>query len=54
VFKIETSKDLIPACPIFSNNEGNKIIFHAYKKSEFGHGLLHCFNRDVNIYEVDF
>ena len=51
--KVETDERLIPACPSFANDEGSKIIFHAYQRTEFGHGLLHCFNRPVSIYEAE-
>ena len=48
-----TSNEYIPACPVFADQEGTKVIFHAYKKTEFGHGLSHCYNRPINIFEAE-
>lgn len=51
-WRVEVEKELIPACPTFANEEGTEIIFHAYKKQHFGHGIVHCFNRPVSIYHA--
>ncbi len=32
IFKVEIDANLVPACPKFSNEEGSKIIFHAYNR----------------------
>jgi hypothetical protein len=52
VFKVDIDKNLIPSCPSFANIEGTEIIFHAYSRQNFGHGILHCFNRPVSIYHA--
>ena len=52
IYRVEIGKDLIPAYVSFSNEEGSEIIFHAYKKQHFGHGILHCVNRKVSIYSA--
>ena len=56
VFQIKedlASHEHIPACPVFADEEGTQVIFHAYKKTEFGHGLVHCYNRPINIFEAE-
>lgn len=51
--KIEGDENqYIFASPVFANNEGTKIICHGYKRTEFTHGLLHCFNRPVSVFEL--
>ena len=51
--EVDSGEKLIPACPSFANESGSKIVFHAYHRTEFGYGLLHCFNRPVSIYEAE-
>lgn len=50
--ELESGK-YVPACPIFQDEEGTRIIFHAYERTEFGQGLLHCFNRPIKIFEAE-
>lgn len=51
-WRVEVDKQLIPACPSFANDEGTEIVFHAYQRQHFGHGIIHCFNRPVSIYQA--
>ena len=53
IIRIDIDDKLIPACPSFADDSGSKVVFHAYHQTEFGHGLLHCFNRPVSIYEAE-
>ena len=51
-WRVEIDKEAIPACPSFANDEGTEIIFHAYQRQHFGHGIIHCFNRPVAIFHA--
>ena len=46
-------QEYIFSYPILANDEGSKLICHGYKREAFGYGILHCFNRNTKIFEVE-
>lgn len=51
--KIEAdASQYVFAYPVLISDDASKFICHGYRRTEFGHGILHCFNRPVSVFEV--